>query len=69
MRPERGNLRLAGAASQMRASERYRGEATRETFCGKQIPLCVPRPPNCGGQEKARDSVRDDMWFVGSGER
>ena len=27
---------------------------------GKQIPRCVPRPPNCGGEEKARDSVRDD---------
>jgi hypothetical protein len=26
----------------------------------KQIPRCVPRPPNCGGKEKARDSVRDD---------
>src|SRR5580658_11118968 len=26
----------------------------------KQIPLCVPRPPKCGGNEKARDPVRDD---------
>ena len=26
----------------------------------KRIPLCVPRPPNCGGKEKARDRVRDD---------
>jgi hypothetical protein len=26
----------------------------------KQIPLCVPRPPNHGGKEKARDFVRDD---------
>jgi hypothetical protein len=29
-------------------------------FREKQIPHCVPRPPNCGGKEKARDSVRDD---------
>src|SRR6202021_3140926 len=27
---------------------------------GKQIPLCVPCPPNCGGKEKARDFDRDD---------
>jgi len=26
----------------------------------KQIPLCVPRPPECDGKEKARDCVRDD---------
>jgi len=25
----------------------------------KQIPLFVPRPPHCGGKEKARDSVQD----------
>jgi hypothetical protein len=25
----------------------------------KQVPLCVPRPLNCAGKEKARDSVRD----------
>ena len=31
----------------------------------KQIPLCVPRPPNCGGPEKARDSVRDDTRLEG----
>jgi hypothetical protein len=31
-----------------------RGDGTE-----KQIPLCVPRPPKCGGKEKARDSVRD----------
>jgi hypothetical protein len=27
---------------------------------------CVARPPKCGGEEKARDSVRDDSarrWF------
>jgi hypothetical protein len=30
---------------------------------GKQIPLCVPRPPKCGGEEKARDFVRDDSHF------
>jgi hypothetical protein len=28
----------------------------------KQIPLCIPRPPNCGGKENARDSVRDDTF-------
>jgi hypothetical protein len=27
----------------------------------KQIPLWVPRPPNCGGKDNARDSVRDDI--------
>src|SRR5580692_2443200 len=32
----------------------------------KQIPLRVPRPPNCGGKEKARDSVRDDFRAAGS---
>src|SRR5271155_1752374 len=31
----------------------------------KQIPLCVPRPPNCGGKENARDCVRDDDLRVG----
>src|SRR5580658_3821801 len=30
----------------------------------KQIPRCVPRPPNFGGKEKARDYVRDDTWFL-----
>jgi hypothetical protein len=30
----------------------------------KQIPHCVPRPPNCGGKEKARDCVRDDTLFL-----
>jgi hypothetical protein len=30
----------------------------------KQIPLCVSRPPNGGGQEKARDSVRDDARSI-----
>jgi hypothetical protein len=30
----------------------------------KQIPLFVPRSPNCGGQEKARNSVRDDSLRV-----
>jgi hypothetical protein len=35
---------------------------------GKQIRRCVPRSPNCGEKEKARDSVRDDtrvVFFVG----
>jgi len=36
--------------------------ATR-LFRKKQIPLCAPRPPKCGGKEKARDSVRDDTFF------
>src|SRR5580704_3071221 len=31
---------------------------------GKQIPLCVPRPPTCGGKGKARDRVRDDRCGV-----
>jgi hypothetical protein len=31
-------------------------------FCKKQFPLGVARPPQCGGKEKARDSVRDDAW-------
>jgi len=31
----------------------------------KQILLCVPRPPDCGGTEKARDSVRDDSRTSG----
>jgi len=35
----------------------------------KQIPLCVPRPPNCGGKEKARDSVRDDTRIAGVASR
>jgi hypothetical protein len=26
----------------------------------KQIPLCAPRQPKCGGTEKAQDSLRDD---------
>jgi hypothetical protein len=29
----------------------------------KQLPLCAPRPPKCGGQEKARDFVRDDTYL------
>jgi hypothetical protein len=33
-------------------------------FREKQIPFCVPRPPNCGGEEKARDSVRNDTVNV-----
>jgi hypothetical protein len=24
----------------------------------KQIPLCAPRPPKCGGKEKAQDEGR-----------
>jgi hypothetical protein len=32
-----------------------------ELFRRKQIPLYVPRPPKCGGKEKARDFFRDDM--------
>jgi len=31
------------------------------------MPLCVPRPPNCGGKETARDFVRDDPWFYVAG--
>src|SRR5580698_8380081 len=27
---------------------------------GKQISLCIPRSPKCGGKEKARDFGRDD---------
>jgi len=37
--------------------------AREAPWCGpdkKQIHLYVPRPPYCGGKEKARDSVRDD---------
>jgi hypothetical protein len=30
----------------------------------KANPLCIPRPPNCGGQEKARDCIRDDTRRV-----
>ena len=30
----------------------------------KQIPRCVPRAPNRGGQEKARNSVRDDTRWL-----
>ena len=26
----------------------------------KQVPLYAPRPPKCGGKEKAQDSLRDD---------
>ena len=29
-------------------------------FKKKQLPLFAPRPPKCGGKEKAQDSVRDD---------
>jgi len=35
----------------------------------KQIPLCIPRPPNCGGKEKARDSVRDDSRIASAASR
>jgi hypothetical protein len=31
------------------------------------MPLCVPRPPNYGGKETARDFVRDDPWFYVAG--
>src|ERR1700733_5445380 len=35
-------------------------ECGTRLFREEQIPLCIPRPPKCGGKEKAQDSVRDD---------
>jgi hypothetical protein len=32
-------------------------------YVQQQIPLCVTRPPDCGGKEKARASVRDETLF------
>src|SRR5271163_1705426 len=49
-------LPTSKAPSPQRREGRFLHRVSRR----KQIPLCVPRPPNCGGKEKARDSVRDD---------
>jgi len=59
-------------ASNGGASQKFNGsgpvidEAAPEK---NQIPLCVPRPPNCGGKGKARDSVREDTRFSPSANR
>jgi hypothetical protein len=54
-----GLWRKIGKEAQLSLREYFLPVHTRE----KQIPLCVPRSPNCGGKENARDSVRDNTQF------